>query len=780
MSDFDNPVTPQPDQEARQAAITKQIRMGCDIRQLSSIIRTWDALLDSGCEERFYANYITELDTAILPLISTAKDAAALQAMRELLCKNPVRFEKHIQRLDSKLQALEDTQPVPVAVPVSETGMPLLTRDAYPSAPETPVKPATPPKKPEPVKPPVAPTPAPPRPPVAPPRPVTPPKRPEPPVTPAPETNSGKRKIWLAVILCVIAVAGLIATIFLVRGCDSDTSPYGAANAEEVLIQIAISPESGKQTYVVGQTLDWSTVALLATYQNGTTKTITDGFSRPTVNFTTPGKQTVTVTFGGKTATLTVEVVPVAISGITISSRPDKLNYYEGETLDTTGLKLTANYNNGDVQTIESNFTCSPEVLTTSGNQTVTVSYDGQTATFAVKVMPATVTGIVLKELPFNCNYFVGDTLDPTGLSLTATYNSGSEQLITEDIVCSPMELTEPGTQEITATYEGQTVTFTVEVVPVAVEQLAVVRKPSKTTYFEGDLLEPAGLELNVLYNNGTKEMISEGFTCSPMELTEPGRQTITVTFEEKTTTFTLDVTPLMPTSVILVSAPNKLSYYVGDTLDTTGMQLDVTWNNGQSTTVDSDFTCSVTKFTYTGTQTVYVHVEDIRVSFRVSVTRPSLTLSSTTGSKSMDCWDSYWDPNSLQPFWLVELPVATTSTGDAVSWSIISGKAYIRDGNIAAQQPGRIVARATYTYGGYKYTKNYTVTLEIYKKSTNSNQLLDRPDVNGNALVQIPANTKVFLTEIYWIDKEQTEDGQYYLWGKTTYNGKTGWVVIS
>ena len=113
MSTTENPITPeaaQPDTEAQQRECTKKIRLGCDIRELSSIVDTWDALLASGCEEQYYTNYVAELDTAILPLISTTKDPAALQSMRELLSKDPVRFEKHIKRLDDKLNTIALSQ----------------------------------------------------------------------------------------------------------------------------------------------------------------------------------------------------------------------------------------------------------------------------------------------------------------------------------------------------------------------------------------------------------------------------------------------------------------------------------------------------------------------------------------------------------------------------------------------------------------------------------------------------------------------------------------------
>ena len=96
--------------------------------------------------------------------------------------------------------------------------------------------------------------------------------------------------------------------------------------------------------------------------------------------------QTVTVNYGGKTATFAVNVQDVTLSGIAIASNPTKTSYYVGDTLDTTGLKLTATYSNGTTQTITGGFTCTPTALSTAGVQTVTVNYGGKTATFTVSV----------------------------------------------------------------------------------------------------------------------------------------------------------------------------------------------------------------------------------------------------------------------------------------------------------------------------------------------------------------------------------------------------------
>lgn len=66
---------------------------------------------------------------------------------------------------------------------------------------------------------------------------------------------------------------------------------------------------------------------------------------------------------------------------LSISSMPAKTVYNIGETLDTEGLLVE---DNGEL--ITKGFICSPFVLTSSGTQTITVSYGGAVAEFTVEV----------------------------------------------------------------------------------------------------------------------------------------------------------------------------------------------------------------------------------------------------------------------------------------------------------------------------------------------------------------------------------------------------------
>lgn len=89
------------------------------------------------------------------------------------------------------------------------------------------------------------------------------------------------------------------------------------------------------------------------------------------------------------TAPPAAEAVPETPSavGLSIAKYPQKTSYAEGDTLDITGLVLTAHYYDEE-QMVTDGFTCSPEVLTESGMQEITVSFGGLTATFNVFVKP--------------------------------------------------------------------------------------------------------------------------------------------------------------------------------------------------------------------------------------------------------------------------------------------------------------------------------------------------------------------------------------------------------
>ena len=72
---------------------------------------------------------------------------------------------------------------------------------------------------------------------------------------------------------------------------------------------ITVEPKTG-MTVTVGDELDMSNVTVTAIYKDGSSEVITDGYTVSGYDAKTLGKQTVTVTYRGATATFEVNVLP--------------------------------------------------------------------------------------------------------------------------------------------------------------------------------------------------------------------------------------------------------------------------------------------------------------------------------------------------------------------------------------------------------------------------------------------------------------------------------------
>lgn len=130
----------------------------------------------------------------------------------------------------------------------------------------------------------------------------------------------------------------------------------------------------------------------------------------------------------------------VELLSISVSSLPVKTTYNMGETLNTSGLVLTAYYSDGSSNSVTSGFLCSPTKLTTAGQQTITVTYQGKTTTFKVTVNPVQQQGKVhsVSVNDASVNYKGSITLNPSivadeGASCTKTFTSSNPSVATVD-----------------------------------------------------------------------------------------------------------------------------------------------------------------------------------------------------------------------------------------------------------------------------------------------------------------------------------------------------------
>lgn len=165
-----------------------------------------------------------------------------------------------------------------------------------------------------------------------------------------------------------------------------------------VLTSIAVTSVPLKTTYIIGDTLDTTGLKIKAEYSDGTSKTITTGFTVNCAAFTKKGTYAVTVSYTEdgvtKTCTFNVSVKDAVktLDSISVTSMPDKTTYEIDEALDTTGLAVKAYYSDGTSKTV-TNYTLGTFDSSTAGTKTILVSYTEngvtETATFTVEVEEA-------------------------------------------------------------------------------------------------------------------------------------------------------------------------------------------------------------------------------------------------------------------------------------------------------------------------------------------------------------------------------------------------------
>ena len=386
------------------------------------------------------------------------------------------------------------------------------------------------------------------------------------------------------------------------------------------LVSVAVKTMPNKTKYYVGDTFDQTGLTLTATYNNGKTETIANGITCTGFSSDAVGSKTVTASYGGKSTTFNVDIEAVKLVSIAVKTNPTKMSYYQGEALDSTGLTLTATYNNGKTETVTTGFTCSALDSSSAGQKTITVTYQGLTTTFSVTVIAVNLVSVSVKTMPNKTSYFTGESFDQTGLTLTATYNNGNTETVSSGIECTGFSSATAGQKTVTASYGGKSTTFTVEVKAIVPTGITVKTAPNKTEYFVGDSYDGTGLVVNVTYNNGTNKDITTGFTTSGFSSATAGKNTVTVSYEGFTATFDVTIKAVELTGIEIAKQPNKTTFNTGDELDTTGLVLTLKYNNGTIGTTDTGYTVSGYNTDTAGEQTITVTYQGFTATYKVTL----------------------------------------------------------------------------------------------------------------------------------------------------------------
>lgn len=158
------------------------------------------------------------------------------------------------------------------------------------------------------------------------------------------------------------------------------------SSGKDYIVSVTLDTLPARMDYCIGDTFDFSGMKLRAIFNSGAEKVISSGFTYSPQTASKGGEQAVVVSYGENSCVLNVTVAPVEMISISIYRMPDLISYKVGERLDPSGLKITANMSNGTTKVVERGFTCEPEILTSSGEQVIVVTYEGKRTQFTVTV----------------------------------------------------------------------------------------------------------------------------------------------------------------------------------------------------------------------------------------------------------------------------------------------------------------------------------------------------------------------------------------------------------
>lgn len=229
-------------------------------------------------------------------------------------------------------------------------------------------------------------------------------------------------------------------------------SPWGARGIITWLIRVTrleVTHMPTKNRYFVGETFDSTGLAITAYYNDNTSEQVT-GYTLSSPDMSAYGSKTVTVTFDEKTVDFSILVVD--ISGIEVKTMPTKVEYQKGDVFDTTGLSILVKYADGTSETKTSGFEVSGFDSFSVGEKTITVTYKTHTATFKVTVYD--LSGIRITSYPSKVYYKIGETFDPSGLTVAEVRQDGTEKEIT-DYDISGFDSSAAGSKTITVSYNA-------------------------------------------------------------------------------------------------------------------------------------------------------------------------------------------------------------------------------------------------------------------------------------------------------------------------------------
>lgn len=247
------------------------------------------------------------------------------------------------------------------------------------------------------------------------------------------------------------------------------------------------------------------------------------------------------------------------------------------------------------------------------------------------------VVSIAINNFPESAaTVYQGDGLSLENCSIIVSYESGARRVVDmddEEVDVTGFSPNTVGTQTITLTYRGKSVNAEVTVLAIQVTDVSISARPDEISVVEGGELDVSGVSLAIRYQNGktvVMEKITTDMVTGYSTSLKAGEYVVYVNYYGFALPLDIVVKSKTLTSVSVLSTPGKTSYFVGDSILLTGLELKLNYDNGTEGTVawseenKNDFVVEY-DFSYAnGRSNVAITYGGKYTSFIVSVVNPS------------------------------------------------------------------------------------------------------------------------------------------------------------
>ncbi len=169
-----------------------------------------------------------------------------------------------------------------------------------------------------------------------------------------------------------------------------------------------------------------------------------------------------------------------------------------------------------------------------------------------------------------------------------------------------------------------------------SLKNIEIQTPPTKTTYFVGENFDKTGMVVKANYNDDTSKIITDYTITNGSNLTL-NQQYVTISYEDKEVKQNINVIANTLESIVIDVMPNKTTYYVGESFDSTGMVIKAVYKNGASSEI-TGYQISGGTNLQQGEQTITISYDNKKVTLKVQVlanTVESLTIVNEPNKKS-------------------------------------------------------------------------------------------------------------------------------------------------